>query len=167
MTSLTLYEIANEYRSICDQLMDSQADEQTIADTLEGEAWALEVKAQNYGFVIRNIEATAEAIAAAEKQMYARRKVLENRVASLKLRLKQAMEITNIQKIESPHFVISIKKNPEKVDIFEAGMIPCELYSYPEPPPPVPDKTAIKAAIKAGQEVPGARIIQETRLDIK
>ena len=37
----------------------------------------------------------------------------------------------------------------------------------PAPPPPAPDKTAIKDAIKAGEEVPGAHIEVRQSLQIK
>jgi len=37
----------------------------------------------------------------------------------------------------------------------------------PEPPPPAPDKKAIAAALKAGQEVPGCRLTHGMRLEIK
>jgi hypothetical protein len=37
----------------------------------------------------------------------------------------------------------------------------------PEPPAPRPDKAAIKDAIKAGRDVPGARLVQSDRLEIK
>jgi hypothetical protein len=167
MSGLSIYEIAHEYREVCNVLMDAGVDEQTLADTLEGERWALEVKAQNYGFVIRNIEATAEAIKEAEGRMAARRKTLESRAAYLLERLKTGMEIAGVSKIDSPYFNIAIKSNPPSVDIFEPALIPAELYKQPPAPAPYPDKTAIKAAIKAGQEVPGAMLVQGTRLEIK
>lgn len=167
MNNLTLYQIAAEYRAITDVLMDSGCDEQTLKDTLEGEAWPLELKAQNYAFVIRNMEASADAIKAAEQQMAERRKSIEKRAEYLKDRLKGAMELAKMQKIECPHFAISIAKNPPSVDIYEQGLIPAEFMKTPEPPPPAPDKTAIKEAIKAGKEVPGAALKQGTSLRIK
>jgi len=167
MSNLTLYQIAAEYRAITDVLMDSGCDDQTLKDTLEGEAWPLELKAQNYAFVIRNMEASADAIKAAEQQMAERRKSIEKRAEYLKERLKGAMELAKMQKIECPHFAISIAKNPPSVDIYEQGLIPSEYMKTPEPPPPAPDKTAIKEAIKAGKEVPGAALKQGTSLRIK
>lgn len=167
MTALTLYQIAAEYRAITDVLMDSDADEQTIKDTLEGEAWPLELKAQNYGFVIRNMEATAAAIKEAEKQMAERRKAIEKRAAHMLERLKTGMEIAGVTELSCPHFVVKIKNNPAAVEVYEPGLIPSIYMRHPEPPPPAPDKTAIKEAIKAGREVPGAQMVQGTRLEIK
>jgi hypothetical protein len=167
MSIPTLFDIAKEYRDIANVLMDTEVDEQTLSDTLEGERWSLELKAQNYGFVIRNMETTAAAIKEAEKQMAARRKALEARTAYLSERLKLGMEIAGVTELSCPHFAIKIKRNPPSVDIFEPGLIPAEFMRQPEPPPAVPDKAAIKAAIQAGREVPGALLDSATRLDIR
>jgi hypothetical protein len=167
MTALTLFEIAQQYRHITDVLMDSGVDEQTLNDTLEGEAWPLELKAQNYGFVIRNMQATAAAIKEAEAKMAARRKAMENRAVYMMERLKTGMEIAGVSKLDCPHFAISIQNNPPSVEIFEPRLIPAEFMKQPELPPAVPDKIAIKDAINAGQDVPGAMLVQSTRLAIK
>lgn len=164
---LTLYQIAQDYRAVCDVLADTACDEQTLADTLEGERWPLELKAQNYAFVIRNLEATAVAIKQAEEQMTARRKAIENRSKMLLQRLKDGMEMAGVTKLECPHFAISVQNNPPAVEILDERQIPSEFMRVPEPPPPAPDKTAIKAAIKAGTDVPGAKLTQSTRLVIK
>lgn len=170
MTALTLFQIAAEYRNITDVLMDAGVDEQTLTDTLEGESWPLELKAQNYGFVIRNLESTAASIKDAEKQMADRRKAIEKRAAALVERLKTGLEIAGVTKLECPHFALTIKKNPPSVDVWDEKQIPAEFMRTPEPPPPpvaVPDKAAIKAAIAAGRDVPGAQMAQGTRLEIK
>lgn len=167
MTTLTLFEIAAEFRHVTDVLMDTQCDDKAIADTMEAERWPLEVKAQNYGFVIRNLEANADAMKQAEEAIAKRRKTVENRISYMKERLKTGMEIAGVTKLECPEFSISIKKNPSAVDIFESGLIPIGFMKYPEPPPPTINKTAIKSAIESGVEVPGARITQGTRIEIK
>lgn len=170
MTALTLFQIAAEYRHITDVLMDSGADEQTLKDTLEGEAWPLELKAQNYGFVIRNLQATAANIKEAEDQMKARRQAIEKRALALVERLKTGLEIAGVQKLETPHFALTIKKNPPGVEVWDERQIPADFMRTPEPPPPpapVPDKVAIKEALKAGKDVPGALLAQGTRLEIK
>lgn len=167
MTLPTLYEIAAEYSQITDVLMDADLDEQTLADTLEGERWPLEVKAGNYAAVIKNIEVTADAIKAAEAKMAERRKSLERRIEWLKARLKDGLELAGVNKIESPYFTITVQASTERVDIDELDLLPAEYWTQPEPPAPAPDKTAIKAAIKSGIDVPGARLTRGTHLRIK
>ena len=167
MTSLSLYTIAQEHRAMVERLMDTQDDAQAIADTIEAESYPLEVKAQNVAYAIKNLEATAAAIKQAEGDMAARRKATEKRVEHLREYVKTCMEVAGVSKIDCPHFALSIKKNPAAVDIFEPGMVPTEFMRQPEPPPAAPDKAAIKAALQAGRDVPGAMLAQGTRLEIR
>lgn len=167
MTALTLYQIAAEHRQMVDALMDTQDDMQVIADTIEAESYPLEVKAQNVAYAVKTLEANAAAIKEAEKQMAERRKAMENRAARIREYLQTCMEVANVSKIECPHFAMSIKNNPPSVEVYESNLVPIDFMRFPEPPPAVPDKKAIMEAIKAGQEVPGAHIVQGKRLEIK
>jgi hypothetical protein len=164
---MALYEVAGDYRRMVDALMDTQDDARTVADTIEAESYPLELKAQNVAYAIRNLEASAAAIKEAEAHMAARRKAIENRAAHIREYLKTCLEIAGITKVECPHFAIAIQNNPASVDIFEPGLIPMEFMTQPEPPPPAPNKTLIKEAIKDGFEVPGALLVQGKRLVIK
>lgn len=162
-----LYELAAEYREAAERLQSLELDEQTIADTLEGLSGEIEVKATNVAFMARNMESLAEQIKAAEQAMSARRKAIENRASSLREYLRINMERCNISKIESPQFRISIKQNPASVMIDDERQLPVEFMRQPEPPPPAPDKKAIKAAIESGIAVPGAWLTKTTRVEIK
>lgn len=167
MNSMSLYAVAQEHRAMVEILMASEHDAQTIHDTLEAESYPLEVKAQNVAYAIKNLDALATSIKAAEAEMAARRKAVEKRAEHLREYTKTCMEVAGVSKIDCPHFALSIKKNPAAVDIFEPGLVPVEFMRQPEPPPAAPDKAAIKAALQAGRNVPGAMLTQGTRLDIK
>lgn len=167
MSNLSLYVIAAEYRALVNRLMDTQDDALVIADTIEAESYPLEVKAQNVAYAIKNLEATADAIKSAEKEMAERRKAIESRTNHLREYAKTCMEIAGVSKLECPHFALTIKKNPPQVDVFEPALIPVEFMRQPEPPPPAVDKAAIKEAIKAGVEIPGAAMVSATRLEIR
>lgn len=127
MNNLSLYEISREYRDMVDHLMNTQDDAQAIADTIEGESGALTVKAQNVAYAIRNLEAAAEAIQEAEKQMAERRKRMEKRAEQIRDYLKGCMELAGVSKIECPHFQLSIAKNPAGVEVFEPALVPSEF----------------------------------------
>jgi len=79
--------------------------------------------------------------------------------------LKGSMEQTDITKIECPFFKLSIQKNPVSVVIKNEAAIPekfkKQVISWSI------DKTAIKNAIKAGETIPGAVLINGTRLAIR
>lgn len=166
-TSLALYELADLYLEDLGKLADLDLDEQTVQDTLEGLAGELEVKATNVAAFARNLEASAEAIKGAEAQMAARRKSIERRAESIRSYLKTNMERTGITKIESPQFMLSIKKNPPSVYVEAPELVPDQYMRVVPPPPPQIDKKAIGDALKAGEDVPGCRLEQGTRLEIK
>lgn len=156
---MKLYELAEQYRGIADQLADLDLPDDVVRDTLEAEGGDLTVKATNVAMLVRNLEATAEAIKAAEQQMAARRKAMERRAESVRAYLLGAMQHAGIEKIASPWFTLAPRRNPPSVDVFEPGLLPADCMRQPEPPPPAPDKKLIADRLKAGQDVPGARLV--------
>jgi hypothetical protein len=167
MTALTLYEIAAEYRTDLEKLADLDLDDQTLSDTLDSMGGELQTKAQSVACFIRNLEATAFAIKQAELNMAARRKSLENRADRVKDYLHASMKVAGVEKIECPLFRLSVKHNPASVEVYQQELIPPQFMRQPEPLPAAPDKTAIKEAMKAGQDVPGCRLTAGTRLEIR
>ena len=162
-----LYLLAQEYRDAAAVLADLDMDDQTVADTLEGMSGELEVKATNVAMFARNLDVTAAAIKDAEAQMAARRKALEHRAEGLRRFLLGAMVHAGITKIECPQLRLSVRDNPPAVDVFDEAQLPNAYMRQPTPPPPAPDKTAIKAALATGADVPGARLVRGQRLEIK
>ena len=164
MTSL--YEISLAYRADVAKLADLDLPAEVVTDTLDAMAGELEVKAQNVVMYARNLQTTAAAIKEAEEQMAKRRKAIESRAKHLLEYVQGCMETAEVQRIECPHFRLAIQAKPPSVDVYEPGLLPVEYTRTPEPPPPAPDKAAIAVAIKAGIDVPGARLVQGTRLAI-
>jgi soluble cytochrome b562 len=162
-----LYTLAGEYRAACEALAELDIDPQTLSDTLESLSGDLETKAVNVAKFARNLEAMAAQIKDAEKAMEERRKALEKRAAGMRSYLLHCMLSTEINKIECPYFALTIKKNPPSVVIEDEAQIPARFMRQPEPPPPAVDKKAIAEALKAGENVPGARMGAGFRLDIK
>lgn len=164
---MNLYELTSKRLALQNTLQALNFDVETIQDTLEGDSHALQVKIENYGYVIRNMESFVEAIKIEEERLSKRRRIQENRVEQIKNWLKLNMEACGIQKIESPAFTIAIQKNPASVVIDSENLIPEGFWHLPEPPPMVPNKKLIGDAIKSGLEVPGAHLAQSTRISIK
>lgn len=163
----TLFELASEYRADLEKLASLDLPEETVRDTIEGMGGELQVKAQNIAGLTKHLELIADGIKQAEQAMASRRKAIENRIESLKGYTLAAMQNNDIERIETPRFVLSVAKNPPAVEIYEAGLLPEQYFRVPEPPPASPDKKAIMEAIKAGQNVPGCRLTQSYRLSIK
>ena len=163
----TLYEIAAEYRADAEKLADLDLTPEAIADTLEGMEGALQAKAANIGSLVKHLEITSDAIKDAEAQLYKRRKALDNRIESIKAYVLNVMQYNQIEKIETPYFNLSVGKNPPSVEIYDLSQLPAHFMRQPEPPPPSPDKVAIKETLKHGEDVPGARLTQTVSLRIK
>ena len=166
MNTLSLYEIANEYRETAAKLAEMDLDEQTLADTLEGEAWPVEEKARAVAMVAVNLTATAEAYKAHAKKAAERAAAISRRAEWLEHYLLTCMESCGISEIKGDAISLTIRNNPQSVEIFDAAQIPESMLRHPEPPPPAPDKKKILDAMKAGEEIPGARIIRGKRLVI-
>lgn len=166
--NVTLYELAQEHRALADKLADMELDAETIADTLEAEAGALEAKATATAMVVRNLESTVDAIAQAEEKQSKRKRAYMARAELLRQYLKQQMLHAGVKRIDHPLLTLAIKGKAAAVQILDEAQIPTEFMAPPPPaPPPKPSKTLIAAELKDGREVPGARMGDDvTRLEI-
>lgn len=160
----TLFAIATEYQSAARALMDMDLEPQVVADTLEGMAGELGVKAQSVAHVVRALEADADAVKQWSKDAADRAKSMQARAAALKDYLSQTLQACGIKEVKGPGVAITFRRS-SAVSIDEPGLIPAEFMRQPEPPPPEPNKTAICDALKAGKEVLGAHL--ETRQNIQ
>jgi len=107
----------------------------------------------------------AEAAAAAEiERLQARKK----RTATMRARLEGyvigVIEASNLVKLEGRTSTLAVRANPASVCIEDGVELPAEFLRYPEPPPPAPDKTAIKRALTTGREVFGCCLVHTLRL---
>lgn len=165
-----LYQLAGEHRQLAEKLAEADFDVQTIADTLEasGLPEAIQEKAQGVEMIARAAEAYCPAIDAEIARLQALKAQRQKIAAGLREYLRKQMEVAGIERIECPLFRLTLKKNPPAVEVFDDRQVPAHFWVTPEPKPPEPriDKTAIKGAIKAGIEVPGAKLVQAVRLEV-
>lgn len=162
----TLIDLAGQYKADLAKLAELDLDEQTLTDTIESLGGELEVKAQNVAHVIRTMEAEAETIKAWAKSATERAKAAEARAEWLKNYLSGALQHAGIQKVSGPGVAITFRKSTAVV-IDEPGLIPAEFMNQPPPPAPIPSKTAIGDALKAGKDVPGAHLEVRQNLQIR
>lgn len=165
-TSVALYTLAGQYLQLAERLSNMDLDAQTVADTIEASGLTDEIaeKACGIEMVARTLEMHNPAIDAELERLTALKKQRQKAAAGLREYLKTHMIATGIQKIEAPLFKIRLQNNPPSVDLYEPELVPTEFLVFPEAPPAYPDKKAIAAAIKAGHEIAGARLVQGQRL---
>ena len=158
----TLYELTGNYLILAEMLDDPDADPITVMDTMDAIEGELDEKAENYGRIIRNLEAEAEAIRTEVDRLSRRRKTIDNNIDSLKKRLQMAMELTNRPKIDTPLFKFYIQKNAPSVvvDMDDLENFPPEFLTYQEPKV---NKAAIKDALKAGLDLRGIAHLEQSQ----
>lgn len=167
MSNLALYTVADQYLADVSKLEEMDLDDQTFADTLESLSGDLEVKATNVAMFVRNLEASADAIKQAEKQMADRRKALEAKAERIRSYLLDNMLRVGISKIDTPYFSLSVRKNPPAVEVINLDAIPDEYLDIPPLPQPVLNKNRLKDDLKNGVIVEDAKLTQSHSLQIK
>lgn len=163
----TLYQIAAEYRADLDRLADLDLDPQTVADTLEGMQGELRDKLRAVIAYSLDLDVLATGTEEAAKRLADLAKARRARVTALRDYALNTMQGCGIVEVSTDEFGAKLAKKPASVQIQDASLIPPEYMRTPEPPPPAPDKTAIAAALKLGQAVPGCELQQGYRLALK
>lgn len=164
----TLYNLAGQYKQLAEQLATMDLDAQTVADTIEASGLVddIQTKAQGVLMVAKSAEQYLPAIDAEIERLQSLKARHAKVAAGLRDYLKTHMLGAGIQRIDCPLFTVSLRNNPPAVDVFDAEQIPADYWHAPEPKPAIV-KAQIAAALKAGIDVPGARLVVNTRLDIK
>lgn len=91
---------------------------------------------------------------------------MENKAERVRERMKECLLNANIDKVAAGTFKVSVSLSPGSVAIDNASDIPPRFLTI-IPESYTPDKNAIKAAIKAGEIVPGCHIEAGFQLRIK
>ncbi len=166
---MNLYDISTQYLATANQLADMDIDEQTLADTLEAEAWPVEEKVRAVSAVILNLQAEADMVKGTADRIAKRAKALQSRADALHDYLLINMQRTGITEIKALDGTFKAKLYRERdasVVIDSENLIPAD-YMREIPARCEPDKVLIKKAINDGYEVPGAHIVKKDRLEIK
>ncbi|EAF1704649.1 siphovirus Gp157 family protein [Listeria monocytogenes] len=157
----TLYSIQGKYQQLLN--LAEQLDPELLKDTLESIDDELETKAENVAFVIKELEGQSLILEKETKRLAERKNTINNNVKRLKQSLFDAMITANKQKIKTNLFTLDIRKNPPSIIVEDES----KLLNYLIEQPKKIDKTKLGDDLKKGIEVPGAKIIQTERLQIR
>ena len=152
----TLYEIENEILALIDpetgEITDFEAFEQLQIDR--------EQKLENAALLIKNCEADIAAYKA-EKALF--EKKIERAQRTLESVTRYREEALAGEKFKTSKVECTFRKTTS-VEIIDASLIPEEFLKQADPQP---NKKAIKAAISAGFDVCGARLINGQSMSVK
>ena len=152
----SLYELSTEYKQAFNELEDSDFDEETIRDTLEGLAGEIEDKMVGTGAYIQNLMAESLAMKEAEARMSKRRKSKDAAIKRLKEYLISCMSSISKKKINTPEFSLGLINARDVLRITDEALIPKKYLKSTTTT--VPIKKDILASLKGGEEIPGAEI---------
>lgn len=164
----SLYEIDYQIRTLLDSIIDTADENGEVGEIdfsqLDELNQERQQKMENIALYIKNLESDAEAIKAEEANLKDRRTRIENKAKRLKDLMIKSMTEHNEPELSSARYSAKIKKT-EATDIVDLNLIPEEYITIKTERQP--DKTAIKKAIKAGEEVAGATIKINVSVNIK
>lgn len=166
---MNLYELTEEWQDAKAAMEVQDYDEQIIIDTLSGIECEIEDKADNYAKIIKMFEGDIETFKIEESRLAMKRKAIENRIKWLKAGLENAMLVLDRKKIKTLLFDFTIQKNPPSLkladEFFEwAKENRDDFLRYKEPEL---DRKVILDALKGGEIIEGAEIVQSEGLRIK
>lgn len=160
-----LYTISGELLAILDQLEENGGEltpelEQALALTEE----RFTEKAVDYGLAIRNLDAMAAAAKAEKDRLAKLQKFYENAKKRLSVTLAGAMQAFDRPKVETPTVRI-ILRHTVATEVDDVDALPSRFKTTKIEM--VADKTAIKNAITAGEEVQGAHLVDNFNIQVK
>lgn len=159
-----LYQLTGELLAIRNDLMDAGFDDTTIEDTLEGCAEDFDKKAVGCALISREIAANAKMMRDAAAEIVERARKWEARAERLEGYLQHNMKSAQRLRIENPLVTIALREGRDKsVEVVDADAVPQQYMRVKTEP----NKTEIKKALEAGQEIAGARLIVKDRLEIR
>lgn len=166
---MKLYEIATQYQNIAELLADPEfADNQDITTALDNIEDDFNNKAVNVVKAINIAEHDIDAIDSEIKRLTAMKKARQNRIDEIKNYLKFNMQKTGIYKIECPLFKISYSERAQSaVEIDEKLFMDNNINEDFVNVKITPNKTAIKDALKRGENVIGAKLVDSQVLTIE
>ena len=156
---MKLYEITELQKEL-----EKEEDAEIKQDLQELIAVELKNKSNNIVYVIKNLEGNNAAIDAEIERLQALKKRNSSNIDKIKSNILWFMQQNNVDTIKSDLATFS-KRKSESTDIENIEQIPQEFITVKQTF--VPDKTAIKKAIKEGVEVPGAKVVTNYSLQIK
>ena len=149
-----IYELTQDFLTIQEMMEDPELDPQTLTDTMEAVEGELEIKAESYAKIMKNLEGDIEALENEIRRLTSRKKAIEENIKRMKAALQGMMEVTGKTKFKTDLFSFGIQKNTPSVviDVEDVYDIPEDYLKYKAPEI---NKTAIREAIQQGENLEG------------
>jgi seryl-tRNA synthetase len=160
---MNLYQITKDYLKI-QEILETEELTPELNQALMLSQSQLQTKGGGYAKIMANKQANVDGATAEMKRLKAYIDQEQKKIDRLKNALLQSMLLTGTEKLESDFWRLSVRRSEAvEVDIVEA--LPSQFVNIKNVV--TADKVAIKEAIKRGENITGARIIENFNLQIK
>lgn len=163
---MTLYEITGQWVKLYDTLTNEEASPeelQAAMQDVDGVEDALAEKAHGYAAVMRNIESEVTALDAEIKRLEKMKRTRVSAMDGLKARVLGAMTAIGVRSLDAGIGKWSMRTS-RAVEISDIAALPDDYKVAAEPRP---CKTAIKAALERGEDVPGAVLVERDSVSLR
>lgn len=163
MGNLSLYELTNEHRLICEAIEEAGGEiTPEIEAMLAINAENFATKAEGYAEIIAKYAQMADNAKQRIEQLQQVKKVAENAVKRMKERILGAMAEYDLQKVECGVHKFSTRTT-KAVEILDETLIPNQYIKVTTSV----DKTALRADLMAGVVIEGAELRENKSLTIR
>ena len=164
ISEIKLHEIPAALAGMLDLI---QVDEETgeiEPATLESVQIASEEKIIATAMYIRRLDALNKATKETIQDLQERVRADGKRIEALKWLMTKAMDSLQYTEVKSPEVTLRFRKS-SSVEITDSELLPEQFLRTKTVVEP--DKTAIKNALKAGEKIQGAQLVESRNLQIK
>ena len=166
MSNVTLYDTTDEFRALL-EAMEQQDEDPTPEqeEAIQATVGQHVRKVDGFARFLTHLDSQSDLAAAEIKRLQDRKRAMDRRGEQLKAYAMRVMEMNGFDRLDGETATLAIRQNPPSVLIHDQNAIPAEFIEVRQET--VVDKNRLKAALKAGREIPGAALVQGRKVVIK
>ena len=163
--SPSLYRLTGDLLDALGEItVDQETGEVTGFERFDALVIDTEAKIVNCGLALRHFDDMTNEIDAEIKRLRKRKEVIQKASDRMQTRMLEAMRVMDTKKISSAILTVSTRRT-SSVEVFDESLIDPRFVKVKEVK--TISKTEIAKAIKAGEDVQGAKIVERLAVQIK
>ena len=164
---VTLYSTTQDFIGLLELMEVQESDPTPEQEAAIQETIAAHVrKVDGVAKFMRHMDSQSDLAAAEIKRLQDRKRSIDGHIARFEKYILDCLEMAGMDKFDGETATIARRKNPPKLIIDAEEAIPAR-FQVIIPERVEINKEGVKAALKAGTEVPGARLTRGWRLEVK
>lgn len=153
----SIFELTKEQADLKSLIESGELSQEDAADTFEAMQLEFDDKVKAYCVVTRSMELELENLTSELDRLSKLKTQKQNEIKRIKQTLIAGLKNADITKFDVGTFKGHIRSGVQSVKILNADAIPAEYVEVKVTD--VPDKTAIKNALKAGEKIEGVELV--------